>query len=758
MLRGLRNRSSTRRSQVVSSSDEEEYVATGCNVVKPTPERFKDSSSDIQLSHKYSEPTIQVTESRSTVSLSSSSDGSMFSSESPSVDDDDNNNHQDKLAHESYLNGTIPDLEEILRSFGSKSRRLNTRSGRYNDSTSSKSILDTPALFDTVALDYDDDDRDSNNSSYNSGFSSSSDSSFESIPDTTQIAAFYNSGGESPPSSPEANFVTLSPTSTATDIHQYNIDESVPHKAMSSTRTKSKRQRRRNERRRRRRPSKMNNNAANTNGNVDGNFNDDDNRSRQSFLSRTNSLINTSKSFGKNWTRKKRIDQIVESLSDAETKEKLLSVEPVNQKESESANGSPSLILDQETSTLTPSITISDPEPTLSASNEIVTKVLITKGKVSQVIERFDCDTGELVESGLAVAADRPSKRSHSPVSLPGANKDPLALTEVKLNQELSDNESPQKSCGSSGDHVVNYSISNATDVIENMILLFAKSDVEGIRRLLGESLDSSVSSLSTSSSTLSRNIVFDSSMDEGIDVEEDGSDDKGGSDKQKAKHLRTNKLLSLNGGYKQPSKALHAQYISNDYTLPLSMRGIVTHYSISILLIEPVHKVFEIVTVDVTRTMSLKETLANACIAAADPILAEQKYISLCSDVKVLSNMSSPVSKLIQKPSDLSKNENVKTVSNKMLENEKHKEALMRREMERQLLVAVPLRSNFKECQMIRRILWKNTKLQLWWSTYQMKNVQYATPWSASSTAAITAPVPSTLSSSVRFPQPVAI
>jgi hypothetical protein len=295
--------------------------------------------------------------------------------------------------------------------------------------------------------------------------------------------------------------------------------------------------------------------------------------------------------------------------------------------------------------------------------------------------------------------------------------------------------------------------------VIENMILLFANSDVEGIRRLLGESLESSVSSLSTSSSTLSRNIVFDSSNDEGIDIEDDGSDDRGGSDKQKAKHLRTSKLLSLNGGYKQPSKSLQSHYVSNDYTLPLSLRGIVTHYSISILLIEPVHKVFEIVTVDVTRTMSLKETLANACIAAADPILAEQTYISLCNDVKVLSNMSSPVSKLIQKPADVSKNENLR--SGNTSDNEKQKEALMRREMERQLLVAVPLRSNFKECQMIRRILWKNTKLQLWWTTYQMKNEHYVTPWSTLSPTAATSATPkllSTIPSSMRYPQPVAI
>ena len=726
----------------------------GSKVVKLLPPGQVHNSPSTQ---KYSEPTVPVTESRSSVSLSSSSDGSMLSSENPCLDDDTGSD-QDKVGHESYLNGTIPDLEEILRSFGSKSRRSNTRS--------SKSILDTPTLSDNGIVDEynddDDDDRNSNNSSYNSGFSSSSDSSFESIPDTTQIAAFYNSGGESPSS--VTNFVSLSPTSTTTDIHQFGgggVDESVPHKAIPASHAKSTRQRRRSERRRRKRSSKIDNNASKTTSVDDSNHNEDDNRSRQSFLSRTNSLIHTNKPFGKNWTRKKRIDDSVASLSDSETTEKFLSVESVNQKESR--DNAPSFNIDQENTTLKPANAILKTEPAFETSNTIVMKVLITKSKVSQVIERFDCDTGEritdvAVDSGKAKLGDRSSKRSHSPTSLTGAKKehqvDPLSLPEIKLIQDLSENEAPQKSCGSSGDPVVNCSISNATNVIENMILLFAKSDVEGIRRLLGESLESSVSSLSTSSSTLSRNIILDSSNDEGFDIEEDGSDDKGGSDKQRAKHLRTNKLLSLHEGYKQPSKSLQAQYALNDYTLPLSMRGIVTHYSISILLIEPIHKVFEIVTVDVTRNMSLKETLVNACIAAADPILAEQVYVSLCSDSKVLSNMLSPVSKLIQKPTDVSRNKNIRAdnKNNKLLDEAKQKETLMRREMERQLLVAVPLKSNFKECQMIRRMLWKNTKLQLWWSTYQMKSEHYVTPWSSATT-----PMSSPFSSSMTFPQSIA-
>lgn len=745
MLRGLRNRSSTRRSQVVSSSDEEDHVVSGNIIVKQQPALVKDN---VPSSNTDSEPKHQAAISRSTVSLSSSSDGSMFSSESPIVDDND----QDKLAHESYLNGTIPDLEDILRSFGSKSRKSNTRSGRYDHN---KSILNTPTVLDSEGLGDDDDDRNSNNSSYNSGFSSSSDSSYESIPDTTQIAAFYNKVGVS--SSPsEVNSVTLSPTSSTADIHHYSVgwsEENVPHKAIPSSRNKPKRQRRRSERRRRSRLSKPNQNNATSEG--EATCNEDDNRSRQSFLSRTNSLISTRKSFGKNWTRKKRIDQVVANLSDSETKEKLFSVEPVHHRKTEPLIDARALIIDQEVTPMpsSPTSTKSETEPAIVTYNNTVTKVLIARSKISHVIERFDCDTGELisdivVDNGTATGVDQTSKRSSSPTSSPrsseGRQFDPLALSEV-----ICDNDSPQKSCGSSGDHVVNYSIANATNVIENMVLLFARSDVEGIRRLLGESLESSVSSLSTNSSTLSRIIVLNSSNDEGVDIEDDGSDDKGGSDKQKAKHLRASKLLSLKETYKQSSKSLQAQFATNDYTLPLSMRGIVTHYSISILLIEPIHKVFEIVTVDVTRNMTLKETLVNACIAAADPILAEQTYISLCSDVKVLSNMSSPVSKLIQKPTDFSKKENFRSNNDNMLDREKQKEALMRREMERQLLVAVPLKSNFKECQMIRRILWKNTKLQLWWTTYQMKNEHYETPWSTA---------PASSQSIMKLPQPITI
>ena len=749
MLRGLRHRSSSRRSYVVSSSDDEDdNVASSRHIVTPPPGLVSPDQNNTPYcnnsnsKNRYPEqPSLQVTESRSTVSVSSSSDGSMFSSESPNLDDD-SADPPDTLAHESYLNGTIPDLEDILRSFGSKSRGTKARRN--------KDILDKPLFENTDDVE----DDNSNNSSYNSGFSSSSESSFESIPDTTQIAAFYSNIEDSPPS--VANIVsltpTISPTSATSDIHNFSSsdwkDERVAHKVPTS-RTDLKCQR--NERRKKSRASKMKKNSSKVASVGNGNYNEDDNRSRQSFLSRTNSLINTSKSFGKNWSRKKRIDQFVPNLSDFEKNEKLLIVEPMNEKGSESTaiGTTVTFMIDPETIALTSTTAI------LSSSNN-VNKVLISMSKKSHVVERFDVDTGELI-SAVVVDLESSKQSSQNPKSLSNANQedqvDPLALPKVKLDLELSENESPQKSCGSSGEPVVNHDITTTNQVIENMVLLFAKSDVEGIRRLLGESLESSISSLSTSSSTLSRNVLFDTSIDDGIDIEDDGSDDKGGSDKQKAKHLRTNKLLSLKGAYKQPSKSLQAQYLTNDYTLPLSMRGVITHYSVSILLIEPVHKVFEIVMVDVTRSMSLKEALVSACLAAADPMLAEQTYVSLCSDVKVLSNMSSPVSKLIHKPTDLSTNENVRSDNKATSDNTKQKEALMRREMERQLLVAVPLKSNFKECQMIRRVLWKNTKLQLWWSTYQ--NEHAVAPWSANASAA---PSSSTILSPMKFPQPVAI
>lgn len=160
-----------------------------------------------------------------------------------------------------------------------------------------------------------------------------------------------------------------------------------------------------------------------------------------------------------------------------------------------------------------------------------------------------------------------------------------------------------------------------------------------------------------------------------------------------------------------RPPSSLAFSPVTAAYAFPSTMR-VPTHSKVSILLIEPVLKVFEIVSVRVTRGTTVGDALKDACLAAVDQTLALQTYVSLCSDIKVISNLKSPMSKLAQRK-----------LSSIEAQQQQAEDEEMRREMERRLLVAVPEKSNAAECQKIRRMLWKNSKMKMWWqATYNCR------------------------------------
>jgi hypothetical protein len=123
----------------------------------------------------------------------------------------------------------------------------------------------------------------------------------------------------------------------------------------------------------------------------------------------------------------------------------------------------------------------------------------------------------------------------------------------------------------------------------------------------------------------------------------------------------------------------------------------------LSILLLNPVLKIFEIVLVDFFRDTTIGDALSKARAAASDDALAGQKYVSLCNRKLELAAPMLPVSLLVDTARD--------RPDRPLSSSEK------RKLMEQRLLVAVPAGSSAKDCQHIRRVLWQNPRVQRWWN-----------------------------------------
>jgi hypothetical protein len=124
----------------------------------------------------------------------------------------------------------------------------------------------------------------------------------------------------------------------------------------------------------------------------------------------------------------------------------------------------------------------------------------------------------------------------------------------------------------------------------------------------------------------------------------------------------------------------------------------------LSILLLHPTAKVFEIVQVDyIPDTTTVGDVLSKARANATDCLLSEQKYVSLCNKEQELAAPMLSVSLLVARIFGLSNGSS------------DHDVELKNREA--RLLVAVPEGYTASWCQAVRRALWSHPKMQRWWS-----------------------------------------
>lgn len=142
----------------------------------------------------------------------------------------------------------------------------------------------------------------------------------------------------------------------------------------------------------------------------------------------------------------------------------------------------------------------------------------------------------------------------------------------------------------------------------------------------------------------------------------------------------------------------------------------------LSILLIHPVLKIFEIVQVDFLKDTTVGDALSKARANATDETLSEQKYVSLCNRKQELAAPMLPVSLLVQSRKQQQQSSTTKRGHSDSSggedgdDEDDRQDRINRREMEARLLVAVPEGSTAFACQAVRRMLWKNPKVQRWW------------------------------------------
>jgi hypothetical protein len=175
---------------------------------------------------------------------------------------------------------------------------------------------------------------------------------------------------------------------------------------------------------------------------------------------------------------------------------------------------------------------------------------------------------------------------------------------------------------------------------------------------------------------------------------------------------LEVSRPLKNEATFSQSLKSLQHQGAASPqtpYLFPPTLQLHTSNQSLSVLLIDPVLKVFEIVSVGVSADTTVRGVIRSACVAAADDVLSRQSYVSLCVADYVISNLDDSAHIVLPSKPRSAFNKRGST-----------SDESMRREMEHSLIVAVPESSSAAECIKIRRILWKNPKLQVWWQSMQ--------------------------------------
>lgn len=368
-------------------------------------------------------------------------------------------------------------------------------------------------------------------------------------------------------------------------------------------------------------------------------------------------------------------------------------------------------------------------------------------------VRGFDCDTGDFATAESLSKSNvlKPNSRLSNALKKTSVTRKQLEVLDFE--PRLEDPDLPLFAT-SGNDHRPAEGAPQTKHIIDplDMQLFLAQSDADRTAKLLEDSLDDAVSSLS-SNSTLTVNATTD--LDENNDYRVHDNPAKKRSSIVRTKSLMSSQSLDeghdpfCSSNVKADAGRLRSKSqtkrVTSDatplhlplkprqtnplrsqpeaaYTIPSNMQVQASHRSISILLIEPVLKVFEIVSVGIIRGTTVGDALKSACLAAADQTLSQQTYVSLCGETKVISNLKSLVSRLAPRKQSNSESP-LKSILHKQRGGDDDE---MRREMERRLMVAVPEKSNAAECQKIRRMLWKNAKLQVWWhANYKSRSQQ---------------------------------
>jgi hypothetical protein len=84
-------------------------------------------------------------------------------------------------------------------------------------------------------------------------------------------------------------------------------------------------------------------------------------------------------------------------------------------------------------------------------------------------------------------------------------------------------------------------------------------------------------------------------------------------------------------------------------YSIPFKLKVVGRHKTLSILLIQPKLKMFEIVLVDVVRENTLGDILVKARQTATDARLSDQTYIGLCNEDSDIEDLATPIFRIIK-------------------------------------------------------------------------------------------------------------
>lgn len=167
-----------------------------------------------------------------------------------------------------------------------------------------------------------------------------------------------------------------------------------------------------------------------------------------------------------------------------------------------------------------------------------------------------------------------------------------------------------------------------------------------------------------------------------------------------------------------QPKQLTVDTDLSNDET---------TEIHLSVLLVDMQRKVFEIVTVPHDAATTVGDILSQVRMAATDPSLASQTYISLCNDTQELAAHMLPVHLILHQRKTVSPRQRHATtpVLRKYDDKEQQQAATAMQQEGIVLLLAVPEGSSAAAVRRIKQVLWTHPRIQKWWEKAKQQSLQ---------------------------------